>query len=154
MPHARRTLGSRAKADDTGGRGTWIANRFQITGLWQTTMPDQLQGRVAAILRVIGWGTLPFGALLDGALKARSARAPHWCLTRWQAWRTSCGSPGPRADPVGLARSDRGSPLGDVGAKPGEASPCVIRLRLPGVGDLPGVYSPPCRRPSSGTEAV
>jgi len=36
--------------------------------LRQTITPDHLQGRVTATMRFIGWGTLPIGSLIGGAL--------------------------------------------------------------------------------------
>lgn len=39
-----------------------------VTSLRQALVPDRLQGRVAATMRVIGWGTLPVGSLAGGAL--------------------------------------------------------------------------------------
>ena len=39
-----------------------------LVSLRQAITPDNLQGRVNATLRVLGWSTLPLGALLGGTL--------------------------------------------------------------------------------------
>jgi len=39
--------------------------------LRQKVVPDQLQGRISATIRFVGWGTLPLSALAGGLLGER-----------------------------------------------------------------------------------
>ncbi len=43
---------------------------YSVTALSlrQAITPDHLQGRVIATMRFVGWGTLPIGSLIGGAL--------------------------------------------------------------------------------------
>jgi MFS family permease len=58
------------------GFGTVIWNIITVS-LRQTIIPDELLGRVNSVYRFLGWGSMPLGALLGGALASLfGLRAP------------------------------------------------------------------------------
>ena len=58
-----------------GGVGVW---NVTLLSLRQAIVPDRLMGRVVGAIRLVGFGTIPIGALLGGlAARALGLRAPY-----------------------------------------------------------------------------
>ena len=109
----------------------WGVWNVVVVSLRQTIVPDRLMGRVVGAIRLIGFGSIPVGALLGGLLgRTLGLRAPFLLGAAVLAAAALVALPVITTGAVGAARAGAGAgPPASLASRPG-----LRRGRGPGSG--------------------